>query len=79
MINGDDSLPQLLIKTPSLGIIQGEINPLVKNVHRFIGIPFAQPPIGTLRFKPPPCRFFLCKKLGKRRVCKKTPVTAGCS
>ncbi|CAF2670859.1 unnamed protein product [Rotaria sp. Silwood2] len=34
-------------------IVQGEINPLVKNVRQFIGFPFAQPPIGTLRFKTP--------------------------
>jgi len=53
IVIGDDSWPQLLIKTPSLGFIQGEINPLVNNVRQFIGIPFAQPPIGTLRFKPP--------------------------
>jgi carboxylesterase type B len=53
IVIGDDSFPQLLIKTPSLGIIQGEINPLLNNVRQFIGIPFAQPPIGTLRFKPP--------------------------
>jgi para-nitrobenzyl esterase len=52
-INGDDFSPELLINTSSLGLIQGEINPLVNNVRQFIGIPFAQPPIGTLRFKPP--------------------------
>jgi para-nitrobenzyl esterase len=52
-INGDNFSPQLLINTSSLGRIQGEINPLVNNVRQFIGIPFAQPPIGTLRFKPP--------------------------
>jgi para-nitrobenzyl esterase len=46
-------LTQLLINIPSLGLIQGEINPLVNNVRQFIGIPFAQPPIGTLRFKSP--------------------------
>jgi carboxylesterase type B len=53
IITGDDFSPELLINTPSLGLIQGEINPLVNNVRQFIGIPFAQPPIGTLRFKPP--------------------------
>ena len=53
IITGDDSTPQLLINTTSLGLIQGEINPLVNNVRQFIGIPFAQPPIGKLRFKPP--------------------------
>jgi para-nitrobenzyl esterase len=53
IITGNDSSPQLLINTPSLGIIQGEINPIVNNVRQFIGIPFAQPPMGALRFKPP--------------------------
>jgi len=53
IISADDFSPQLLINTPSLGLIQGEINPLVGNVRQFIGIPFAQPPIGRLRFKPP--------------------------
>jgi para-nitrobenzyl esterase len=52
-ITADDFSPQLLINTPSLGLIQGEINPLVDNVRQFIGVPFAQPPIGKLRFKPP--------------------------
>jgi para-nitrobenzyl esterase len=52
-INGDDFSPQLLINTSSLGRIQGEINPLINNVRQFIGISFAQPPIGILRFKPP--------------------------
>ena len=53
IVTGDDSWPQLKIHIPSLGIVQGEINPLVTNVRQFIGIPFAQPPIGSLRFKPP--------------------------
>jgi len=53
VVAGDDSWPQLKIHIPSLGIVQGEINPLVTNVRQFIGIPFAQPPIGIFRFKPP--------------------------
>jgi para-nitrobenzyl esterase len=53
IVIGDNSWPQLTINIPSLGTIQGEINPLVSNVRQFIGIPFAQPPIGALRFKPP--------------------------
>lgn len=52
-INGDDFSSELLINTSSLGRIQGEMSPLVNNVRQFIGIPFAQPPIGRLRFKPP--------------------------
>ncbi len=56
IVIGDEfwpQLPKLPINIPSLGIIQGEINPLLNNVLQYIGIPFAQPPIGTLRFKPP--------------------------
>jgi carboxylesterase type B len=53
IVSTDNAWPQLKINTSSLGIIQGEINPLVTNVRQFIGIPFAQVPIGTLRFKPP--------------------------
>jgi carboxylesterase type B len=42
-----------MINTPSLDIIQSEINSLVNNVRQFIVIPFVQTPIGALRFKPP--------------------------
>lgn len=60
VINADEFSPQLLIKTPSLGLIQGEINPSRDDVRQFIGIPFAQPPVGKLRFKPPvPLRPFV--------------------
>lgn len=52
-ITADEFSSQLLINSPSLGLIQGEVNPFVDNVRQFIGIPFAQPPIGKLRFKPP--------------------------
>ena len=53
IISGDNASPQLLVKTPSLGLIQGEINPIHKNVGQYLGIPFAKPPVGNLRFKPP--------------------------
>jgi para-nitrobenzyl esterase len=53
IITSYGSSAQLLINTSSLGLIQGEINPLMNNVRQFIGIPFAQSPIGALRFKPP--------------------------
>jgi len=52
-VYADDFSPQLLINTSCLGQIQGELNPKVRNVRQFIGIPFAQPPIGSLRFLPP--------------------------
>ena len=53
IISGNDTPPRLLVNTPSLGLVQGEIHPIRKNVGQFLGIPFAQPPIGKLRFKPP--------------------------
>jgi carboxylesterase type B len=53
IVSSDDSWPQLKVNISSLGIVQGEINSRVNNVRQFIGIPFAQPPIGALRFKPP--------------------------
>ncbi|CAF3726313.1 unnamed protein product [Rotaria socialis] len=53
IVNIDNSWNQLAINIPSLGTIRGEINPLVNKVRQFIGIPFAQPPIGSLRFKSP--------------------------
>jgi carboxylesterase type B len=53
IVSSDNSWPQLKVNIPSLGIVQGEINPLVNNARQFIGIPFAQSPIGALRFKPP--------------------------
>ncbi|KAI9014545.1 Carboxylesterase [Phycomyces nitens] len=34
------------------GIIQGFVNP-VHDIHTFLGIPYAEPPIGDLRFRPP--------------------------
>lgn len=52
-IVSDDFTPQLRINTTSLGMIEGELSPLVNNVRQFIGVSFAQPPIGSLRFKPP--------------------------
>ena len=53
IVTSDDSGSQLKITISSLGVIQGEINPLINNVRQFIGVPFAQSPTGTLRFKPP--------------------------
>ncbi|CAF0974833.1 unnamed protein product [Adineta ricciae] len=53
IITIDISWAQLTINLPSFGSVQGEINSTVSNVRQFIGIPFAQPPIGPLRFKSP--------------------------
>lgn len=48
-----DSLSSVNVKTKS-GMIQGErIDVLSKEVDVFLGIPFAEPPIGDLRFRKP--------------------------
>lgn len=39
--------------TPSLGIVQDEINPLANDVRQFIGIPLVQSAISALLFKLP--------------------------
>lgn len=53
LITGSNSSAQLLINIPSLGLIQGEVNPLVNNVRQFIGVPFTRLPGGALRFQSP--------------------------
>lgn len=35
-----------------VGTVQGIIDPETPSVHRFLGVPFAQPPLGQLRFSP---------------------------
>lgn len=42
----------LRVSTTS-GHIHGKIDPALPNVRQFLGIPFAQPPLGELRFAPP--------------------------
>lgn len=42
----------LLIKTTS-GTVQGIVNATTPNVRQFLGIPYAEPPIGALRFAAP--------------------------
>jgi carboxylesterase type B len=43
---------QLTVQTTS-GSVHGKINSTYPNVRQFLGIPFAQPPLGDLRWAPP--------------------------
>ncbi|RUS14773.1 Carboxylesterase, partial [Endogone sp. FLAS-F59071] len=47
---GSDLTP--IVQTTS-GPVQGYIDTAKANIHTFLGIPFAEPPVGPLRFKPP--------------------------
>lgn len=49
---GNDVEQGLVIKTSS-GTIQGFVNKTAPDVRQFLGIPYARPPIGDLRFAPP--------------------------
>ena len=42
----------LLVQT-SLFQVQGYIDSALPNVRKFLGIPYAEPPLGSLRFRPP--------------------------
>ncbi|KAH8649186.1 Alpha/Beta hydrolase protein [Xylariales sp. PMI_506] len=42
----------VLVET-SLFKVQGFIDPEIPNVKKFLGIPYAEPPVGQLRFRPP--------------------------
>jgi carboxylesterase type B len=44
--------PELHIKTSS-GIINGKYNNTAQTVRGFIGVPYAEPPVGRLRWEPP--------------------------
>lgn len=36
------------------GLIYGGVDPATPDVHHFLGITYAQPPLNELRFAPPP-------------------------
>lgn len=45
-------VPGLTIKTSS-GVVQGFVNETAPDVRQFLGVPYAKPPVGKLRFAPP--------------------------
>lgn len=51
-LRGDNDSDGLLIQTTS-GPVRGFINSTTPTVRQFLGIPYAQPPLGALRFAPP--------------------------
>ncbi|KAF4554462.1 Carboxylesterase-like protein 1 [Elsinoe fawcettii] len=54
--SGDDektsSSRGLQVKTSS-GLVRGTVNATTPNVRQFLGIPYAEPPVGPLRWQPP--------------------------
>lgn len=50
-----DSRDDLVVKT-SLFTVQGAVSPETPKVRQFLGIPYAEPPVGKLRFRPPVSR-----------------------
>ncbi|XP_049999587.1 acylcarnitine hydrolase-like isoform X1 [Alexandromys fortis] len=55
-VQGQDSSEASPIRNTHTGQVRGslvEVNDAKVGVHRFLGIPFAKPPVGPLRFAPP--------------------------
>ncbi|CAO2610080.1 Acylcarnitine hydrolase, partial [Lemmus lemmus] len=55
-VQGQDSSEANPIRNTHTGQVQGsliQVNDTKVGVHRFLGIPFAKPPVGPLRFAPP--------------------------
>ncbi|XP_036044842.1 acylcarnitine hydrolase-like isoform X3 [Onychomys torridus] len=55
-VQGEDSSEASPIRNTNTGQVRGsliQVNDTKAGVHRFLGIPFAKPPVGPLRFAPP--------------------------
>src|SRR5262249_39765532 len=49
---GGGRAARVVVQT-SLGVVQGVDDGAVSGTSRWLGVPYAQPPVGALRFKPP--------------------------
>lgn len=52
LIQSSAAVPILDVNT-TVGIVHGAVNSTTPNVAHFLGIPFAEAPVGALRFAPP--------------------------
>jgi carboxylesterase type B len=52
-ISTDESTVYGLLVNTTSGPIQGFVNQTAPDVRQFLGVPYAQPPVGQLRFAPP--------------------------
>lgn len=52
-ISSDDALAYGLVVETTSGTVQGFVNQTAPDVRQFLGVPYAEPPLGNLRFAAP--------------------------